>query len=241
MDKKRTDDERLQKFLAKAGIASRRKAEELIVEGRVKVNGQVVDQLGAKVKPTDRVMVDGVQVRYEAQHVYILLYKPSGVVTTVTDPQGRKTVLDFIDAKGLRIYPVGRLDYETSGLLLLTNDGDFAHRMMHPRHVIAKQYEAVVEGKVSEATISFLQRGVTLEDGRTAPAKVSLLGTDGLTSRLLITIHQGRNRQVRRMVDAVGHPCLTLVRTKYGTLTLRGLRPGEWRYLTERELESLNR
>lgn len=240
MDKQTKEpQERLQKYLAKAGVASRRKAEELILQGRVKINGIVVTELGTKVHATDIVLFDDKPVQQSARLVYIVLYKPTGVVTTVNDPQGRRTVIDLLEGEKERVYPVGRLDYETSGLLVLTNDGELAHSLMHPRFCVTKHYEAVVEGRVREQDLERLSHGIDLDERTTAPAVVRLLGTDGKTSRVSLALHEGRNRQVRRMLEAVGHTCLALTRTKYGPLTLRGLRPGEWRYLREDEVTLL--
>ncbi len=232
--------ERLQKFLARAGVASRRKCEELITAGKVAVNGEVVRELGSKVDPDhDRITVDGQPVRMEP-HVYILLHKPRGVVTTAADPQGRKTVLDLIDLPQ-RIFPVGRLDMDTSGLLLLTNDGALANGLMHPKYEVDKLYRTEVEGYISDESIARLEAGVELEDGPTAPAKVRLLRRSKSKSLFEITIHEGRNRQVRRMCDQVGHPVLTLKRMKLAFLTLGETVPGQWRYLTDKEVDLLFR
>ncbi len=230
---------RLQKYLAQAGIASRRKAEEWIQSGRIKINGCVVTELGVRVTSKDKVEFDGQRVHQTEHLVYILLYKPTGVMTTTDDPQGRRTVMDLIDQKAARVYPVGRLDYDTSGLLLLTNDGQLANWLMHPRSGVTKHYEAVVQGRVLQEDILLLSQGVELDGIKTAPAIVKLLGTDGMTSRMLLILHEGRNRQVRRMLELIGHPCLDLTRTKYGPLTLRGLRPGQWRYLYDDEVLAL--
>ncbi|RSD27298.1 23S rRNA pseudouridine(2605) synthase RluB [Mesobacillus subterraneus] len=232
--------ERLQKVIAHAGIASRRKAEELILQGRVKVNGTVVKELGRKVTPSDRVEVDGVQIEGE-EPVYFLFYKPRGVISSVQDEKGRKVVTDFFETIEQRIYPVGRLDYDTSGLLLLTNDGEFANLLMHPSNEIDKVYVAKVKGIPSKEKLTSLARGVMLEDGKTAPARTKLLSVDKKkdTSIVEITIHEGRNRQVRRMFEAVGHPVLKLKREKYGFLTLSGLRTGEIRELTHHEVKQL--
>ena len=206
----------------------------LIEEGRVTVDGAVA-RLGRRVEPArDRVEVDGVPVSAAAGLVYYLLNKPAGVVTTAHDPQGRPTVVGLVPREP-RVFSVGRLDAETEGLLLLTNDGDLAHRLTHPSFGVEKEYLAEVEGEPSPGDVSRLRQGVTLEDGVTAPARVSLVAPRALR----ITIHEGRNRQVRRMFDAVGHPVLRLVRTRIGPLAERGLRPGEWRPLTVAEVRSL--
>jgi 23S rRNA pseudouridine2605 synthase len=232
--------ERLQKVIAHAGIASRRKAEELILEGRVKVNGSVVKELGRKVTSSDRIEVDGIQIEGE-EPVYFLFYKPRGVISSVQDEKGRKVVTDFFETIKERIYPVGRLDYDTSGLLLLTNDGEFANLLMHPSNEIDKVYVAKVKGIPTREKLTSLARGITLEDGKTAPAKTKLLSVDKKkdTAIVEITIHEGRNRQVRRMFEAIGHPVLKLKREKYGFLTLNGLRTGEIRELTHHEVKQL--
>lgn len=228
---------RLQRAIALAGVASRRAAEVMIGEGRVTING-VVAEIGATVGPEDDVAVDGVPIAAEHPVTY-LLNKAAGTVSTVTDPQGRPTVLDGLP-DGVRLYPVGRLDLATSGALLITNDGELAHRLMHPRYRVPKLYEALVEGRVSAAAIRRLRDGVELEDGPTQPATVTRMerlhpGGTWLT----IEIAEGRNRQVRRMCDAVGHHVLRLHRSKYGPLTLGRLRRGEWRELTAKELTTL--
>ena len=232
--------ERLQKVIANAGIASRRKAEELILEGRVKVNGSVVKELGRKVTASDRVEVDGVQIESE-EPVYFLFYKPRGVISSVQDDKGRKIVTDFFETIEQRIYPVGRLDYDTSGLLLLTNDGEFANLLMHPSNEIEKVYVAKTKGIPSREKLTGLSRGIVLEDGKTAPARVKLMTVDKKkdTAIVEIAIHEGRNRQVRRMFEAIGHPVLKLKRERYGFLTLNGLRTGEIRELTHHEVKQL--
>jgi 23S rRNA pseudouridine2605 synthase len=233
--------ERLQKVLAHAGVASRRHCEELIVEGRVQVNGKVVKELGVKVDPAiDRIMVDGRRIRLE-EHVYILLYKPTGVITSLHDPQGRRVVTDLLKGVKERVYPVGRLDYDTSGLLLLTNDGELANRLAHPSHEIDKVYRAWVKGVPAPEKVRKLAAGIMLEDGMTAPGQAKLIKTapKGNKSLLELIIHEGRNRQVRRMCEAIGHPVLTLERVRLGFLSLEGLRPGEYRPLTSAEVERL--
>lgn len=232
--------ERLQKVIAHAGIASRRKAEEMILEGRVKVNGNIVKELGRKVTASDRVEVDGIQIEGE-EPVYFLFYKPRGVISSVQDDKGRKVVTDFFETIEQRIYPVGRLDYDTSGLLLLTNDGEFANLLMHPSNEIDKVYVAKIKGIPSREKLTNLSRGIVLEDGKTAPARTKLLTVDKKkdTAIVEITIHEGRNRQVRRMFEAIGHPVLKLKRERYGFLTLDGLRTGEIRELTHHEVKQL--
>ena len=228
------DGERLQKVLARRGLGSRRACEELIAAGRVRVNGRTA-VLGARVHVEDDVVeVDGVPVGVRPGLVHYLLNKPAGVVTTARDPQGRTTVVDLVPREP-RVFPVGRLDADTEGLLLLTNDGELANRLTHPSFGVEKEYLAEVQGAPSPAALRQLRRGVMLEDGRTAPARVSLVPPNGLR----ITIHQGRNRQVRRMCVAVGHPVTRLVRTRIGPLADRGLRPGQWRPLTLDEVRAL--
>jgi len=224
---------RLNAYLARAGVASRRGAEELIRAGRVRVNGEVVG-LGTFVDDArDVVEVDGRPVRPEPL-AYVLLHKPAGLVTTVRDPHGRPTVVGLV-AHERRIVPVGRLDADTTGALLLTNDGPLAHRLMHPRHEVDKVYEADVEGEPSDEALAQLAAGVELDDGRTAPARARRLGP----SRLELTLHEGRKHQVKRMCEAVGHPVRRLHRRAYAGLTVAGLAPGEWRDLREEEVERL--
>jgi 23S rRNA pseudouridine2605 synthase len=228
--------ERLQKVLARAGIASRRASDELIAAGRVRVNG-VVAGVGQRVDPErDEIEVDGTVVGVRSGLVHYLLNKPRGVVTTVADPQGRPTVVDDVPGEP-RVFPVGRLDVDTEGLLLLTNDGDLAHRLTHPSHGVEKEYLAEVEGEPSRRVLRALRDGVELDDGITAPAKASLVEPNVIR----LTVHEGRNRQVRRMCEAVGHPVVRLVRTRIGPLTDRRLAPGAWRPLTRDELRALER
>ncbi len=230
------DGVRLQKVLAQAGLGSRRTCEELIERRRVKVNGEVA-VLGRRVDPeADLIEVDGAQIGVKAGLVHYLLNKPTGVLTTADDPQGRPTVVELVPAEP-RVFPVGRLDADSEGLLLLTNDGDLTHRLTHPSFGVDKEYLVEVEGEPHRGALSRLREGVELDDGRTAPAKVALLD-----ARLLrITIHEGRNRQVRRMCEAVGFPVVRLVRTRIGPLTDRTLPPGGWRALTQDEVRALER
>jgi len=228
--------ERLQKVLARAGIGSRRVCEDLIAEGRVTVNGEVAT-LGLRVEPQhDEIEVDGSLVPVAEGLVHYLLNKPAGVVTTVSDPQGRRTVADLVPPVP-RVFPVGRLDVETEGLLIVTNDGPLAHRLTHPSFGVEKEYVAVVTGVPRPADVRALREGVVLDDGPTAPARVAVIAP----STLRITIHEGRNRQVRRMCDAVGLPVVRLVRTRIGPIADRRLRPGAWRPLTPPEVQSLAR
>lgn len=225
---------RLNAYLARAGVASRRGADDLIKAGRVTVN-DAPGRLDTFVTDRDRVLLDGSPVVRQALR-YVLLAKPAGTVTTARDPEGRQTVVGLVGGD-TRIVPVGRLDYATTGVLLLTNDGPLAHRLAHPRYEVEKVYVADVEGEPSTATVGALARGIELEDGRTAPAGVRRLGT----SRLELTLHEGRNRQVRRMCEAVGHPVRRLERTGYAGLGAGRLRPGEWRELTRDEVARLRR
>jgi 23S rRNA pseudouridine2605 synthase len=234
-DDPQAEGERLQKVLARAGLASRRAAEELIADGRVTVNGSVAE-LGRRVDVAhDRVAVDGAPVPVRPGLVYYLLNKPADVVTTASDPEGRPTVVQLVPASP-RVFPVGRLDVGTEGLLLLTNDGDLAHHLTHPRFGVDKEYLAQVVGRPSPGAVRQLREGVELDDGRTAPARVAKVAPDTLR----IVIHEGRNRQVRRMCDAVGHPVRRLIRTRIGPLTDRRLAPGEWRLLTPAEIRGLS-
>jgi 23S rRNA pseudouridine2605 synthase len=227
---------RLQKVLARAGVASRRACEELIAARRVRVNGQVAT-LGDRVDPEhDLVELDGAPLALAAGLVHYLLNKPAGVVTTADDPQGRRTVVDLVPSEP-RVFPVGRLDLDTEGLLVLTNDGELTHRLTHPSFGVDKEYLAEVEGRPSRGALRRLREGVELDDGPTAPAQVALVEP----TVLRITIHEGRNRQVRRMCEAVGHPVRRLVRTRIGPLADRRLGPGEWRELSPDEVRALAR
>jgi 23S rRNA pseudouridine2605 synthase len=225
---------RLNAYLARAGVASRRKADELIKAGRVRVNGER-GQLNTFVGRADRVEVDGRRVSPQ-RLAYVLLHKPAGVVTTASDPQGRPTVVELVPHE-VRVVPVGRLDADTTGALLLTNDGELAHRLAHPRYGVEKVYVAEVEGAPSDEALRRLAKGVELEDGRTAPAEVRRLAP----STLELSIHEGRNRQVRRMLEAVGHPVRRLHRSRYAGLTVGGLAAGDWRELREDEIDALRR
>ncbi len=223
---------RLNAYLARAGVASRRKADELVLAGRVTVNGEP-GQLNTFVSGDDVVELDGRPVTKQ-RLAYVLLHKPAGVVTTASDPGGRPTVVDLVEHDA-RVVPVGRLDADTTGALLLTNDGPLSHRLAHPRYEVDKVYEVEVDGHPSDATLRQLAEGVELDDGPTAPAEVRRLGP----SRLELTLHEGRKHQVKRMCEAVGHPATRLHRSRYATLTLEGLGPGEWRELTADEVQAL--
>ncbi len=232
--------ERLQKILSRAGLASRRESETMITSGRVTVNGTVVTELGTKADPVkDRITLDGKPVRVKEERLYILLYKPAGYVTTLKDPEGRPVVTTLLKGITERVYPVGRLDYNTEGLLLLTNDGDWANGLAHPRHEVEKEYLVKVRGTPSKEQIRQLVEGIDLEEGRTAPARVSLERESEKNSHLSVTIHEGRYRQVRRMCEAVGLTVAALKRIRYGFLTLGDLRPGEFRQLTPDDVKRL--
>ncbi len=228
--------ERLQKALARAGFGSRRSCEELIAAGRVTVDGAVA-RLGCRIDIASAVVtVDGVAVGLRADLVHYLLNKPAGVVTTAHDPQGRRIVLDLVP-NDPRVFPVGRLDSATEGLMVVTNDGDLAHRLTHPSFGVAKEYLAQVQGEPARAAVRALRSGVTIDDGPTAPARVAAVGP----SLLRIVIHEGRNRQVRRMCEAVGHPVVRLVRTRIGPIRIGTLQPAQWRRLEPLEVRSLER
>jgi 23S rRNA pseudouridine2605 synthase len=235
--------ERLQKIISRAGIASRREAEVLIQNGRVSVNNVVIKELGAKADlEHDVIKVDNRPLSDEKK-IYILLYKPKGIVTTLHDPEGRKTVTDLVKEIKERIYPVGRLDYNTEGLLLMTNDGELTNILTHPRHNIDKTYVAKVKGITCEEKLDLLRIGVKLSDGMTAPAKVIVKNYDynKNSTSIEITIHEGKNRQVRRMFEVIGYPVNQLKRTKYAFLTLDGLKRGQYRYLESKEVEDLKK
>ncbi|MFY9377764.1 MAG: pseudouridine synthase [Peptococcia bacterium] len=235
-------EERLQKFLAGAGIASRRRAEEYIRAGRVKVNGQTITEMGFKVNPDrDKVTVDGKEVKKKEQLVYLLLNKPPLVMTTLHDPQQRPIVTDYLKGVEQRVYPVGRLDYESEGLLLLTNDGELAYRLTHPRYQVPKTYEVKVQGRISPDALQTLREGVLLEDGITQPAKVQVVAKGKNNTLLTMTIREGRNRQIRRMCDKVGYSVLTLRRISLGPLELGNVPSGQYRFLNKAEISSLKK
>ena len=232
---------RLQKYMAMCGVAARRKCEEIIAAGRVSVNDTIITEMGTQVEDGDVVKVDGAVIRLEEEKRYILYHKPAGEVTTVSDEKGRETVMDRFRDFPVRIYPVGRLDYDSEGLLLLTNDGELAQRLTHPSCEVDKVYLARVTGNPSNEAIDRMRRGVYMEgdERRTYPAEVRVIRDEALFSDILVTIHEGRNRQVRRMFDAVGHKVLLLRRVRFGTLELGALRRGEWRELTSEEIKAL--
>ena len=234
-------EERLQKYLANSGVASRRKCEELILQGKVEVNGKVVTELGTKINPKkDIVKFDGKEVKQVKKMVYILLNKPIGYVTTADDQFGRDTVLDLVKVRE-RIVPVGRLDMYTSGALILTNDGDFVYKVTHPKHEIEKTYTVTVKGIVQNSEVEQLRKGVKIDDYTTKPAKVKILKTDieKDISRLEITIHEGKNRQVRKMCEAVDRKVLALHRSKIGSIGVKDIELGRWRFLKESEIQKL--
>lgn len=232
--------ERLQKFMAHAGIASRRTCEEMITAGKVRVNGRVVREMGAKVDPEkDVVEVNGKTIENKEEKVYVLLNKPAGYVTSLREQHGRPKVTDLLKDIDKRVYPVGRLDLDTEGLLLLTNDGEITYALTHPRYKIGKTYIALVEGAPGADKLKRFQKGLRLADGPTAPARVKLLRKKGSNALLEITIHEGRNRQIRRMCETIGHPVLELKRTAMGFLTLEGLETGQYRHLKKNEVARL--
>ncbi len=232
--------ERLQKILSRAGITSRRAAETMITSGRVAVNGTTVTTLGSKADPEhDTITLDGKPITVERPRIYILLNKPAGYVTTMSDPEGRPIVTDIIKDIPERLFPVGRLDFNTEGLLLLTNDGDWANKLAHPSHEVIKEYHVKVRGDINTQTLDKLAHGVKLDDGWTAPAAVTVIRAVGKNSWLSIAIHEGRYRQVRRMCEAVGLLVARLTRFRYGNLQIDSLKPGEYRHLTPAEITSL--
>lgn len=233
---------RLQKYLAECGIASRRKCEEYIIQGKVEVNGKIVTELGTKIDfEKDKIKFNNKEIKPEKKHVYILLNKPIGYVTTADDQFGRDTVLDLVKVKE-RIVPVGRLDMYTSGALILTNDGDFVYKVTHPKHEINKTYNATLKGIIQSDEVEKLRNGVKIDDYTTKPAKVKILKTDTEKdiSRIEITIHEGKNRQVRRMCEAIGRNVIALHRSKIGSINVKDLPLGKWRYLTSKEVKSIS-
>ena len=237
------EEERLQKYLANSGIASRRKAEEYILQGKVKVNGKVVTELGTKIIPEkDIIEFEGKKVNNDIKKVYVLLNKPIDYVTTVKDQFDRKTVIDIVKNAGKNLIPVGRLDMYTSGALILTNDGDFVFHVTHPKHEVEKTYTVTLRGKVTKEDVENLKQGVIIdEEYKTKPAKVRIMKIDEEKniSRLEIIIHEGKNRQVRKMCEAIDKKVIALHRSKIGNIGVKDLKIGEWRYLTKKEVESL--
>ena len=233
-------EERLQKYLASCGVASRRMSEEIIKSGRVAVNGQIVTEMGVKIKiGTDKVTVDGKDITPEEEHVYLMLNKPEGYVTTAHDPQGRPTVLDLVAEVPQRVFPIGRLDVDTEGLLFLTNDGELAYRLTHPKFAVTKVYHALVTGKPSEDKLDRMRNGLKLEDGMTKPCTVKVIRRYNHKTMLEITMSEGRNRQVRRMCQAIGNPIIELERVKIENIELSQVKRGQYRKLTLEELAPL--
>lgn len=235
---------RINKYIASCGIASRRKAEELIIENRVKVNGKIVSELSFQINEAeDKVEVDGKTIGLEEELVYIMLNKPEGYVTTVKDQFDRKSVIDLVKGVGARVYPIGRLDYETSGLLLLTNDGDLTYKLTHPKHEVDKTYVATVKGIPNESEINNFEKGLYIEDYKTAPAKIKIVKKNIEKNYAVceIKIHEGRNRQVRKMCRAINHPVMNLRRKAMGKIVLKDVEIGQYRYLTNDEVNYLKK
>jgi len=233
---------RLNKFLSQAGAASRREADRLIEQGRVRVNGRVVQELGEKIEDdADQVELDGKRVRKEERLAYVLLHKPVGTVVTLRDPFGRKTVQDLLRGVGVRVFPVGRLDADSSGVLLLTNDGDLAFHLAHPRFEVGKVYSVKVEGAPEETDLAKLRKGIFLEGRKTAPAKVTMVSRTAARGVVRIEIHEGRKREVRKMFEALGYRVSELKRTSFAGLTLERLKPGQWRFLEPAEIRMLRK
>lgn len=232
--------ERLQKILARAGIASRRAAEEFIKQGRVTVDGEKITEMGCKVDPRrQRIELDGKPITSPEEKIYLLLNKPKGYLTTLNDPQGRPIVTSLLAGIEARVFPVGRLDLDTEGALILTNDGELAQQIQHPSHEVNKTYEALVAGQPTEKDLGRLQKGIMLEGRRTYPARLTVIRSGSRDTLIRITIHEGRKRQVRKMFKALGHPVISLKRTAYGRLDLGGLAPGKFRFLSRTDLALL--
>lgn len=232
--------ERIQKILSRAGISSRRAAEKMIAEGRISVNQSVVMEPGTKVDADrDEIRVDGRLISCEAERVYILLHKPRGYVTTLNDPQGRPIVTDLLSGVTERVFPVGRLDFDSEGLLILTNDGDFSQRLQHPRYGIPKRYRVKVEGNFPKREIQHLEQGINLPDGRFTPSEVCLEKTNPGSSWLRLTITDGRNRVIRRAFESLGHPVCRLIRVSVADIKLESVREGAWRRMTPKEVDRL--
>ncbi|MDP1990304.1 MAG: pseudouridine synthase [Syntrophales bacterium] len=233
-------EERLQKILSRAGVSSRRAAEKMIAEGRISVNRTVVVEPGTKADSgKDEIRLDGRLISLETERIYLMLHKPKGYVTTLSDPQGRPIVTDLLNGVAARVYPVGRLDYDSEGLLILSNDGEFAQRLQHPRYGIPKTYRVKVEGHLLKGELKALENGIDLPDGRFAPAEVQLEKTNPRSTWLTLTLTDGRNRVIRRAFDSLGHPVARLVRVAVADITLASLPEGAWRLLTSREVERL--
>ncbi len=231
---------RLQKYLALCGVASRRSAEKMISDGRISVNGRTITEMGFQVdEDRDHIEVDGIKVLPEEEKHYLAYNKPIGEVTTVSDPEGRTTVMDKFRDYPVRLYPVGRLDYDSEGLLLLTNDGDMMNHVLHPSKEVSKVYLTKVSNEVTEEEIHMLRKGVMIEGKMTSPASVRLIRKETFDTVLLISIHEGRNRQVRKMIQAIGHQVVSLKRVEFGPIRLADLPSGQWRRLTEQEIQKL--
>ncbi|HOA31690.1 MAG TPA: pseudouridine synthase [Clostridia bacterium] len=231
---------RLQKYIAMCGVCSRRDAEELIKQGRVYVNGSKVEEMGLKITYEDKVEIDGNVISMEKKKYYIMMNKPTGVISAVSDDRGRKCVTDFIKGVDARLYPVGRLDYDTQGLILITNDGDFMQKLTHPSHEVWKTYEALVRGIPDQNDIKEFEQGLLLEDGMTLPCVLEVIGYEGKNAIVEVMIREGRNRQVRRMLERINHPVIRLKRTKIASLELGDLKPGQWRFLNSEDFKALN-
>jgi 23S rRNA pseudouridine2605 synthase len=235
-------EQRLQKIISQAGITSRRKAEELILQGRVEVNGKVVRTLGAKANPEkDHVKLNGRLLQLKQPKIYLMLNKPKGYVTTLQDPEGRPTVIELLKGVHQRVYPIGRLDYDAEGLLLFTNDGETAEHLMHPRYEIPRTYLVKVKGVLEDPEIKQLEIGVPLEDGMTAPCRIEKIRKTQENSWIELTMREGRNRQIKRMMEHAGHPVLKLKRILFAGLELASLETGEYRYLTEKEIQKIKK
>lgn len=231
---------RLQKFMALCGVASRRESEKIIAAGRVYINGKCVTEQGTKIQyPKDTVTVDDIVIKPEKTKHYIMLNKPEGVLSSVKDDRGRECVVSLVEGIDARLYPVGRLDYDTTGLLILTNDGDFMNRVTHPSAEIWKTYRAVVRGVPDESDVKHFAQGIILDDGKTLPAVLDVVGYKGENAIVEVSIREGRNRQIRRMLDRIGHGVKSLHRVSYGTLRLEDLKPGKWRRLSPEEVNEL--
>lgn len=231
---------RLQKYIAMCGVCSRRDAEELIKQGRVYVNGSKVEEMGLKITYEDKVEIDGNVISMEKKKYYIMMNKPTGVISAVSDDRGRKCVTDFTKGVDARLYPVGRLDYDTQGLILITNDGDFMQKLTHPSHEVWKTYEALVRGIPDQNDIKEFEQGLLLEDGMTLPCVLEVIGYEGKNAIVEVMIREGRNRQVRRMLERINHPVIRLKRTKIASLELGDLKPGQWRFLNSEDFKALN-
>lgn len=233
-------NERLQKVIAQSGITSRRKAEQLIIDGKVRVNGQVVTELGTKVSRDDEIEVNGVPLEKEP-HVYYMLYKPRGVISSLKDDKNRKVVIDLMEEVTERVFPIGRLDYDTSGILLLTNDGEFANLLMHPKHEVDKVYVAKIKGIPDKKELGRLRKGIKADNDMLKAANYTILSTDKKKNTMVLelTLHEGKNRHIRRMMEQLGYPVMKLKREKYGMLTLDGLQPGDYRPLTPKEIKQI--